>query len=41
MACEKWERGGVGTEQNIGNVSWNVVEELGTIDKEFIKKKCH
>ena len=29
----------VGTEQNIGNVSWNVVEELGTIDEEFIKKK--
>ena len=29
----------VGTEQNIGDVSWNVVEELGTIDEEFIKKK--
>lgn len=29
----------VGTEQNIGNVSWNVVEKLGTIDEEFIKKK--
>lgn len=37
MPCEKWESQ-VGTEQNIENMSWNVMETLGTTGQEFIKK---